>query len=54
MKYLEERGWIILNGGKEGDEEGEWTNRGKKKRGSRSVVDFGIVNWEAWERVKRF
>ncbi|KYN02028.1 hypothetical protein ALC62_07141, partial [Cyphomyrmex costatus] len=25
-----------------------------EKREGRSVIDFGIVNWKAWERVERF
>jgi hypothetical protein len=38
-----------LNGNKQGDEEGEWTyiaSRGE------TMVDYGIVNEEAWERVE--
>ncbi|XP_018405647.1 PREDICTED: golgin subfamily A member 6-like protein 6 [Cyphomyrmex costatus] len=51
IEVIEERGWIVLNGTKEGDEEGEWTY---EKASGRSVIDYGIVNWEAWQRVKRF
>ncbi|XP_018375712.1 PREDICTED: uncharacterized protein LOC108769306 [Trachymyrmex cornetzi] len=51
MEVIEERGWMVMNGEKEGDEKGEWTY---EKGGGRSVIDFGIVNWEAWERVRRF
>ncbi|XP_018400175.1 PREDICTED: golgin subfamily A member 6-like protein 22 [Cyphomyrmex costatus] len=51
MEVMEERGWMVLNGGKERDEEGEWTYEGG---GGKSVIDYGIVNWEAWERVERF
>ncbi|KAG5319550.1 MOS1T transposase, partial [Pseudoatta argentina] len=51
MEVIEERGWMVLNGVKEGDEKGEWTY---EKGGGRSVIDFGIVNWEAWERVGGF
>ena len=51
MEVVEERGWMVLNGVKEGDEKGEWTY---EKGGGRSVIDLGIVNWEAWERVGRF
>ena len=50
IELIEERGWLVLNGGKEGDEEGEWTY---EKAGRRSVIDYGIVNWETWERVER-
>lgn len=51
MEVIEERGWMVLNGSKEGDEEGEWTY---EKGGGKSVIDYGIVNWEAWKRVERF
>lgn len=30
VKFIEEKGWIILNWGKEGNEEGEWTCRGTR------------------------
>lgn len=26
IELIEERGWLVLNGGKEGDEEGEWVS----------------------------
>ena len=51
MEVIEERGWMVLNGSKEGDEEGEWTY---EKGGGKSVIDYGIVNWEAWKGVERF
>jgi hypothetical protein len=41
----------VLNGNKQGDEEGEWTyidSRGE------IVIDYGIVNEETWERVQEF
>jgi hypothetical protein len=44
-------GWKVLNWNKQGDEEGEWTyidSRGE------TVIDYGIVNEEAWERVEEF
>jgi hypothetical protein len=25
MEWIEENGWVVLNGNKQGDEEGEWT-----------------------------
>jgi hypothetical protein len=46
----EENGWEVLNGNKEGDEEGEWTNIGST---GETVIDYGIVNEEAWERVEK-
>lgn len=51
IKMIEERGWLVLNGEKEGDEKGEWTY---EKDGKRSVIDYGIVNWEAEKRIQRF
>ncbi|KYM98825.1 hypothetical protein ALC62_10455 [Cyphomyrmex costatus] len=39
-----------MNGEKEGDEEGEWTFEVGDKR---TVIDYGITNWEAWEKIKR-
>jgi hypothetical protein len=42
MKWNEENGWEVLNGDKQGDEEGE------------AVIDYGRVNDEAWERVEEF
>jgi hypothetical protein len=51
MKWIEEKGWEVLNGNKQGDEEGEWTHiisRGE------TVIDYGIVNEEAWEGVEEF
>jgi hypothetical protein len=41
----------VLNRNKQGDEEGEWTyidSRGE------TVIDYGIVNEETWERVQEF
>jgi hypothetical protein len=46
MKWIEENGWEVLNGNKQGDEEGEWTHI--------TVIDYGIVNEEAWEGVEEF
>jgi hypothetical protein len=51
MKWIEEKGWEVLNGNKQGDEEGEWTHiisRGE------TVIDYGIVNEEAWKGVEEF
>jgi hypothetical protein len=41
----------VLNGNKQGDEEGEWTYIGRR---GETVIDYGIVNEEAWERVEEF
>ena len=41
LELIEDRGWIILNGNKEGDEEGEWTFEGKGQRVANSVIDLG-------------
>lgn len=51
LELVEERGWIIMNGNKEGDEEGEWTyNKGEGK----STIDYGITSMKAWEKIKEF
>jgi hypothetical protein len=49
MEWIEENGREVLKGNKQGDEEWEWTyidHRGE------TVIDYGIVNEEAWERVE--
>ncbi|KYN38116.1 hypothetical protein ALC56_07516 [Trachymyrmex septentrionalis] len=51
VKVVGERGWLILNGWKKGDEEGEWTY---EKAGGKSVIDYGIVNLEAEEKIRCF
>jgi hypothetical protein len=51
MEWIEENGWEVLNGNKQGDEEGGMTyvaNRGE------TVIDYAIVNEAAWERVEEF
>jgi hypothetical protein len=40
-------GWEVLNGNKQGDEEGKWTHI---VRTGKTVRDYGIVNEEAWGR----
>jgi hypothetical protein len=47
MEWIEENGWEVLNGNKQRDEEGEWTYIGSK---GETVIDYAIVNEEAWER----
>lgn len=49
-RFVGERGWEILNGNVEGDEEGEWTYTGG--RGS-SVIDYVLEKEDTRERVKR-
>jgi hypothetical protein len=49
MEWIEESGWEILKGNKQGDEEGEWTCMGSRRE---TVIDHKIVNEEARERVE--
>jgi hypothetical protein len=51
MEWIEENEWEVLNGKKQGDEEGEWTYIGSR---GETVTEYGIVNEEAWERVEEF
>jgi hypothetical protein len=51
MERIEENGWEVLNGNKQGDEEGEWTCIGSR---GETVINYGVVNEEAWERVEKF
>ncbi len=51
LKWMEEEGMIVLNGWKEGDEEGEWTYIAEQ--GGR-IIDYGIVNGNAEVEVIRF
>jgi hypothetical protein len=51
MEWIEENEWEILNGNKQGDEEREWTYIGSREE---TGMDYGIINKEAWERVKEF
>ncbi|RYA67777.1 hypothetical protein DD592_27285, partial [Enterobacter cloacae complex sp. 2DZ2F20B] len=50
-QIIEEMGREILNGNKEGDEEGEWTYVGAR---GESIIDYAIVNEEAWEEIESF
>jgi hypothetical protein len=47
MKWIEEDGWEVLNGNKQGDEEGKWTYIGSR---GETVIDYE----EAWEGVEEF
>jgi len=51
LTMVEEKGMGIMNGNKEGDEEGEWTFIGKM--GS-SVVDYAITSAETWQKIESF
>lgn len=50
IELIEERGWRILNGNKEGDEKGQWTF--ERVMGS-SVIDYAITNASTWDKVRR-
>ncbi|TGZ52029.1 hypothetical protein DBV15_12118 [Temnothorax longispinosus] len=50
LEFIEERGWMILNGGMKGDEEGEFTYTGEK---GETVIDYVIGNEKVRERVER-
>jgi exonuclease III len=49
IERIEENGWEVLNRNKQRDEEGGWTYVGSR---GETVIDYGIVNEEAWERVE--
>ncbi|KAJ3638335.1 hypothetical protein MTP99_001713 [Tenebrio molitor] len=49
MEWIEAKRWEVLNGNKQGNEEGEWTYICSRWE---TVIDYGIVNEEAWERVE--
>jgi hypothetical protein len=51
MKRGRENWWEVLNGNKQEDEEVEWTYIGSREE---TVIDYGIVNEEAWKRVEEF
>jgi hypothetical protein len=51
MEWIEENGWEVLNGNKQEDEDEEWTYIGSR---AETVIDYGRVNEEAWERLEEF
>jgi hypothetical protein len=51
MEWIEENGWEVLNGNKEGDEEGEWTYIDSRRE---TMIDYAIENEEAQDRVEEF
>jgi hypothetical protein len=53
MEWIEENEWEVLNGNKQGNEEREWTYEYIGSKGE-TVIDYGIVKEEAWERVEEF
>jgi len=50
VEGIRERGWSILNGETEGDEEGNWTYTGGR---GESVIDYVLVEEEGREEVER-
>jgi hypothetical protein len=48
MEWSEENGWEVLNGNKQGDQEGEWIYIGSR---GETVIDYGIVNEEEEFRI---
>ncbi|KAJ3650088.1 hypothetical protein Zmor_021796 [Zophobas morio] len=50
-KIIEEMGWEISNGNKEGNEEREWTYVGAR---GESIIDYGIVNEGVWEEKESY
>lgn len=51
IRVVEEKGWVIMNGNKQGDETGEWTY---EKGRNRSVIDYGITNMRTWDKIAKF
>ncbi|KAH0817747.1 hypothetical protein GEV33_005045 [Tenebrio molitor] len=47
IEWIEENGWEVLNGNKQGDEEGEMTYVGSR---GETDIDYAIVNEPAWEK----
>jgi len=50
IKWVEEEGWGIMNGAKEGDREGEVTFTGGR---GETVIDYAIGDRAAWERIEK-
>ncbi|XP_024890816.1 golgin subfamily A member 6-like protein 1 [Temnothorax curvispinosus] len=50
LEFIEERGWMILNEGVKGDEEGEFTYTGGR---GETVIDYVIGEEEVREKVER-
>jgi hypothetical protein len=43
MEWIEENGWEVLNGIKQGEEEGEWTYTGCLKNGAQSLEGLNYL-----------
>lgn len=50
LKWVEEEGWGIINGAKEGDREREMTFIGGR---GETVIDYVLGDRMAWERTER-
>ncbi|XP_029163724.1 golgin subfamily A member 6-like protein 22, partial [Nylanderia fulva] len=50
LEFLGEKGWSILNGNTEGDEEGEWTFTGGR---GNTVIDYVLGDEDSREKVKK-
>lgn len=49
MEFINERGWVILNGGVERDGEGEWTYKGER---GNSIIDYALEDGDSRELVE--
>jgi hypothetical protein len=54
VEWIEENGWEVLNGNKQGDEEGEWTYICSRTETVIYYVNYVIVKEETWQRVEEF
>lgn len=50
VEFIEEKGWMVLNGKVNGDEKGEYTFTGEREG---TVIDFVLGDREVRERVER-
>lgn len=50
VEFINERGWVIFNGGVEGDMEGVWTYTGER---GNSIIDYALGNEDSREKVER-
>lgn len=50
VEFIEEKGWMVLNGKVNGDEKGEYTFTGEREG---TVIDFVWGDREVRERVER-
>lgn len=51
INWIQEKGWYILNGAKDGEWEGEYTYVGA--RGS-SIIDYVFVNENVYDKIRKF